>query len=107
MANDICILRPQGRLDSESAPAFSEDMSVLIAGGADKLLLDMASLDYISSAGLRVILQAAKQIKGKGGRLALCAMNDQIREVFEISGFAGILDIAPSHDEAITRLTAG
>jgi anti-anti-sigma factor len=106
MADDLCILRPQGRLDSETAPAFSDDMNVLIAGGADKLLLDMAALDYISSAGLRVILQAAKQIKGKGGKLALCSMSEQIREVFEISGFAGILDIVPSHDDAMTRLNS-
>jgi stage II sporulation protein AA (anti-sigma F factor antagonist) len=107
MADDICILRPQGRLDSESAPALAEDIGILIAGGADKLLLDMSALDYISSAGLRTVLQAAKQIKSKGGRLALCAMNQHIREIFEISGFAGMLDISPSHDEALSRLAAG
>lgn len=104
MADDICILRPQGRLDSESAPALGDDMATLIAGGANKLLVDMSSLHYISSAGLRVILQAAKQIRSKGGRLALCSMNDHVRDIFEISGFAVILDISASHDEAMGRL---
>jgi anti-anti-sigma factor len=83
---------------------FEEEVTKSITGGADKLLLDMAAIQYISSAGLRVVLHAAKQMQAKGGKLVLCSLNDQIKEVFEISGFSGILDIAPSHDEAVKRL---
>jgi anti-anti-sigma factor len=106
MADDICILRPQGRLDSATGSAFEKDLLSRIDGGAQKLLLDFSKLQYISSAGLRIVLIAAKRMKAGGGRMALCSLNRQISEVFEISGFGSILDIVPSHDEAVARLSA-
>ena len=55
-------------------------------------MLDLGRLDYISSAGLRVVLIAAKRLKSVGGALVLCTLNPSVREVFEISGFASILE---------------
>jgi anti-anti-sigma factor len=101
---EICILQPKGRLDSATGPAFEADIAKQLAGGADKLLIDLAALDYISSAGLRIILSAAKQMKSRSGRLVLCSLNSQIREVFDISGFSSILDISPAREEAMNRL---
>jgi anti-anti-sigma factor len=75
-----------------------------LTAGADKLLLDLAALDYISSAGLRIILSAARQMKSRSGRLVLCSLSNQIREVFEISGFTGILVISSSREEAMNQL---
>jgi anti-anti-sigma factor len=106
MSGEVCVLRPQGRLDGATGPVFEGDLSKAIAGDANKLLLDMAGLNYISSAGLRIVLQAAKQMKSKGGRLALCSLKEQIKEVFDISGFSGLLDIAPTAEEAMMRLSA-
>jgi anti-anti-sigma factor len=106
MSEDICVLRPQGRLDGATGPVFESDVSKVVAGDASKLLLDMAGLNYISSAGLRIVLQAAKQMKTKGGRLALCSLKEQIKEVFDISGFSGILDISSTPEEAMLRLSA-
>jgi anti-anti-sigma factor len=80
-------------------------VSKVVAGDANKLLLDMVGLSYISSAGLRIVLQAAKQMKTKGGRLALCSLKEQIKEVFDISGFSGILDISSTPEEAMLRLS--
>jgi anti-anti-sigma factor len=106
MADEICILRPQGRLDSGTGSAFEKELLAHIDGGAQKLLLDFSKLQYISSAGLRIVLLAAKRMKASGGRIALCSLNRQINEVFEISGFSSILDIFPSHDDAVARLSA-
>jgi anti-anti-sigma factor len=106
MSEGICVLRPEGRLDGATSPVFESDVSKVVAGDASKLLLDMAGLNYISSAGLRIVLQAAKQMKTKGGRLALCSLKEQIKEVFDISGFSGILDISPTQEEAMLRLSA-
>lgn len=106
MADDMMILGPQGRLDGTSGPAVEADITKAIAAGKGKLLLDLTALDYVSSAGLRIVLQAAKQIKARGGRLVLCGLNAQIRDIFEISGFAAILEIVPTRDEAIQRLSA-
>lgn len=107
MADDICEVRPKGRLDSATGPAFEQDLLQQIAAGRQRLLLDFAELQYISSAGLRIVLLAAKKMKAAGGRLALCSLNPQIAEVFEISGFSNILDIQPSRDAAISTLSAG
>jgi anti-anti-sigma factor len=106
MADDIHVVRPQGRLDSGTGPAFEKDLIGNIEGGAKKLLLDFSELQYISSAGLRIVLLAAKRMRSSGGRLALCSLSRQINEVFEISGFNAILDICPSYDEAVARLSA-
>ena len=106
MADDITVVSPEGRLDSGSGTAFEKELLDRIDSGARKLLLDFSKLQYISSAGLRIVLLAAKRMKSAGGRMALCSLNRQINEVFEISGFSAILDIAPSHDDAVMRLSA-
>jgi stage II sporulation protein AA (anti-sigma F factor antagonist) len=106
MADDIQVVRPQGRLDSASSPAFEKDLIGNIDGGSRLMVLDLSGLQYISSAGLRVLLLAAKRMKSGGGRLALCSLSRQISEVFEISGFNSILDIYPSYDDAVTGLSA-
>ena len=80
-----------GRLDTMTAPeleaALSKDM-----GGADSLILDFSKLDYISSAGLRVLLSAHKAMLGKNGRKVV-HVNDIVQEVFEVTGFSDILTI--------------
>jgi len=101
---EICLLRPQGRLDNVTGAALDEEITKSIADGADKLLLDMAEINYISSAGLRVILHAAKQMKSLGGKFVLCSLNDQTKEVFETSGFSRFLTISASQDEAKSQL---
>ena len=80
-----------GRLDTMTAPeleaALSKDM-----GGADELILDFSKLDYISSAGLRVLLSAHKAMLSKEG-MKVTNVNDIVQEVFEVTGFADILTI--------------
>jgi len=106
MANDICVVRPQGRLDSANSPVFEQTLLDNIEQGSSRLLIDFSQLSYINSAGLRTVLLVAKRLKTAGGRLSLCSLNQQIAEVFDISGFSAILDIQPSYDAAVTRLSA-
>ena len=103
MTAEIHIIRPRGRLDSSTNPHF-EEMLGAIGAGAQKLLIDFSDLNYISSAGLRVILLASKKVKANFGRLALCCISTQISEVFDISGFSKIFDIQPTHEAGIVRL---
>jgi anti-anti-sigma factor len=105
MANDISVVSPQGRLDSATSMNFERNLLEDIDSGATRLLIDFSKLDFISSAGLRTILLAAKRIRAAGGRMSLCSLNIQIAEVFEISGFSSILDIQPSYDAAVARLS--
>lgn len=104
MADDIYTSHPKGRLDSNACPAFEAEIVGALNAGNQRVLFDFSQLDYISSAGLRVVLMAAKRLRESGGKMALCSLNEMIREVFEVSGFDRILDIQPDADAARTRL---
>ena len=101
---DALILKPARRIDSSTAKAFEEQAGALIDGGPKKVVIDFSGLDYISSAGLRVVLTAAKKVKASGGGLTLCGLQGNIKEVIEVSGFASILGAHVGVDEAITAL---
>ncbi len=73
-----------GSLDSDTAPQLEPVLDEAIAGAAELVVLDMAGLDYISSAGLRVIFKASKALKAAGRRLAVAKRQPQIEKVFEI-----------------------
>lgn len=106
MSAEPRIVKPKGRLDAATGPALEAELAAATGGGGARLLLDFSELVYISSAGLRVVLLAAKKVKASNGRLALCSLNPQIAEVFKISGFDVIIDIHPSPDSALARLKA-
>jgi anti-anti-sigma factor len=73
-----------GALNTETAPAFEARLQEVVAQGLQVTILDMKELDYISSAGLRVIFKAAKQVKSAGHRLAAANRKPHIDKVFEI-----------------------
>lgn len=76
-----------GRVDTLTAPAFEKDLAGALNGQEKLLVVDLAGLEYISSAGLRVILGAAKKMKAKGGEVRLAATAGSVKKVFQISGF--------------------
>lgn len=101
----IVVLGLVGRLDSSTAPQMEEKVVSLLTGGAKQMVVDFARLDYVSSAGLRVLLMAAKKLKASGGVIALCALKPHIREVFDIAGFTAMFPIHESADLAMRSLT--
>ena len=82
----------EGRLDTTTSPELEKELKASL-GGVESLTLDFSKLDYISSAGLRVLLAAHKQMSAKGG-LKVQNVNEIVREVFDVTGFADILTIA-------------
>ncbi len=88
-----------GRLDSATAPAIERPLLDLIGQGG--VVLDVAALSYISSAGLRVLLKAAKADKAAGNGFALCAMQPTVLIIFQISRFDLILKAYPTREEAV------
>ena len=90
-AGSAHVMKVSGRLDTTTAPALEAAVSEAI-GGCEQLVLDFAGLEYISSAGLRVILKAQKAMSAKGG-MKLLHVNETIMEIFEITGFSDILTI--------------
>ena len=81
----------EGRLDTMTAPELEAELGKSL-GGAESLVLDFSKLEYISSAGLRVLLSAHKTMSAKGG-MKVTNVNEIVREVFEVTGFANILTI--------------
>lgn len=100
------LLALKGRIDSASAGAFEQAVLELFAEPGRRAVLDFAAVDYISSAGLRVVLMAAKRAKQGQGRLLLCALPQHVREVFEISGFLKIIDTVDERAAALRQLAA-
>lgn len=100
----VVALAPTGRLDSNTSKAFEDQLLPVVEGGPARVVVDLSGLQYVSSAGLRVFLLAAKRAKASGGRLALAGMSDQIREVFDISGFSAIFAIYRTREEAVAGL---
>lgn len=82
-----------GRLDTVTAPQLEEKIQESLSG-AEKLILDFEKLDYLSSAGLRVLLTAHKAMVKSGGQLEIRHVNEVIHEVFEVTGFLDVLNIA-------------
>ena len=100
---NVLVVGPEGRLDGNSAKDLESVLLKAMDGGAHRILFDFSSLVYISSSGLRVILATAKRVKKRAGRVALCRLNDNIQQVFEMSGFHTILDIEGSREAALSK----
>ena len=98
---DITIIAFAGNIDSNTSPEAQQAIDTFLAAGGKKLVVDFSALDYISSAGLRVLLGAAKKLQGAGSGLRLFGLNETVREVFEISGFSKILVVKGSEKEAV------
>ena len=98
----VNVLDLSGSLDTNTSPAAEDEVNKLIAAGYDNILFNFKELDYISSSGLRVLLATAKKLKVSGGLMKVCSLNSVVQEVFDISGFAGILSLASDEEEALT-----
>jgi anti-anti-sigma factor len=91
----------KGRLDTITSIPFEKQILSLIEKGENNFLINCEQLNYISSAGLRVLLLTSKKVTPSGGKVILSTLQDHIREVFEISGFTAIFKIFNTHDEAV------
>lgn len=103
--NNVAVVIAGGRLDVMGAPEIETCCKKLISEGAKKLLLDMAAVEYISSAGLRSLLVLAKAMKPTGGTIMLCSLTPGVREVMEISGFVNILSLVTDRPAAMALLS--
>ncbi len=97
----VVVLTLTGRLDATTSGKLEETLLGLIERGETKLALNFHRVDYISSAGLRVLLVAAKRLKPVNGKVVLHSVNPQVREVFEIAGFTSIFPIYEAEDGAV------
>lgn len=82
-----------GRLDTVTSGKLAKELDAILKAGAVNLVFDFLALEYISSAGLRVLLTTQKKINAQGTEMKITRANDTVKEVFEITGFTNIIQI--------------
>ncbi|MCR4632625.1 MAG: STAS domain-containing protein [Erysipelotrichaceae bacterium] len=92
LKDNVCKLSLEGRLDTMTAPELDAKLSEVIGKEISELTLDFRGLEYISSAGLRVLLRGQKMMNGKG-TMVITNVKDELMEIFEMTGFNDILNI--------------
>jgi len=101
--NGVHLLTVRGRLDGGTAPVLEKQVTKLTDGSLRHLVVDLTAVDYVSSAGLRVLLIGAKRMKAAKGRLGLCGLQPNVKEVFVISGFTALFDMHADRKAALGR----
>jgi len=97
----VTVLLVTGRLDSTTSPVLAERLSGIQNAAAAGLLVDFSKLEYISSAGFRVLLQTAKRADQNAAKLVLCGVSGKVRQLFDLGGFLDLFSIAATRDEGI------
>ena len=100
----VVVVSPVGRVDSTTSARLDQHLLALTGAGESRLVVDLSGVDYISSAGLRVMLALAKRAKDQKGRVALFAMSDSVRQVFELAGFLPLFTVTSTRDDAVQRV---
>ena len=103
VVNGVTVLEVEGRIDSLTAPDFEAHLSASL-NTAQRLVLDLKELLYISSAGFRVLYRAVAQAKQKNGKLVLCGLSANVSELFAIAGFNQLFTITASREEGVTAV---
>jgi anti-anti-sigma factor len=106
---DTIVVTPAGRLDHDNCDAFRAGLEPHLAqamASRQRVVLDLSGLGYVSSAGLRCFMLAAKETRAAGGRIVLAALRPVVAEIFQISRFDMVFEIFPSVREALSALSA-
>lgn len=102
----VLVVSTAGQINSANAAEVEAKLLAWVEEGERLCVLDLSQLDYISSAGLRVVLMLAKRLKQNSGQLVLCSLQPHVLEVFDISGFLSILTVVDSRANALAQLGA-
>jgi anti-anti-sigma factor len=105
---DVIVAVPMGQIDHANAQGLEQSLTPILESprpGTKALLLDFAHVDYISSMGLRVLMVAAKQMRGRGMRIAVAALNPVVKEIFDIARFNHVTEVFPSLRAAVEALS--
>lgn len=100
---DVLVLVPVGRLDTTTSRDFEKRLLELVNGGNIHYVIDFTRLDYVSSAGLRVLVMLGKRLPGLSGSLVLSSLSPQVKEVFDIAGFTRVFQIVGDRKQALAE----
>jgi anti-sigma B factor antagonist/stage II sporulation protein AA (anti-sigma F factor antagonist) len=100
---DILVLRLSGRLDAVSSPNAERKVFDFINNGQHKLLLDFSGVDYLSSAGMRMLLSVTKKLKTLSGKLVLFSVVPNVMDVLKMSGFDHVLELVKTEEDGLRK----
>jgi len=101
---EVTVFHVEGYLDAHTAPRFEEALRKAVAEGISHILVDCQRLDYISSAGLGVLIETQRAVRARGGEVKLAAMSAGIADIFDILGFSKLIPSYPSLSEALASV---
>src|ERR1700733_15634328 len=96
---DVVVVSVQGRLDAASSPQLEKKINSIIESGHFKLILNFAGVDYLSSAGMRLMLSTSKKLKHLEGKVVACNLNDEVLEIIKMAGFHQVLEVYANEEE--------
>lgn len=103
---DVAVVNVSGRLDITTAPLLETALKPIIEGETRALVVCLRGVDYVSSAGLRVLVSCARALKHDSRPLFVTAVQPYVHEVFEVAGLLEVFNLARDNDEALQALTA-
>lgn len=103
IAGAATILTVQGRVDSNTSKQLGERLTGMLEAGTPRVVIDLGELLYISSAGFRILLIAARLAESRGAGLALCSLAPDVRRLFDLGQFSQLFPIFASRDEAVAQ----
>lgn len=98
---DILILQIKGRLDAISSQFAEKKIFDCITSGKNKLLLNFTDVDYLSSAGMRLLLRTTKKLKTVSGKLVVCSVTSNVMDVLKMSGFDHVIELSKTEEDAL------
>ena len=101
----ILLVELEGRINSADAAVFRNELHQVLEPDDRAVILDMESLNYISSGALRVMLEFAQSLIDRDSRFAICSLTDSVNDVFRISGFDRVVTICATRDEAVAAVS--
>ncbi len=107
VVSDIAMLYPKGHLDAHSVEHFEAEILKLIENKSINIIVNCTDLNYISSAGMGIIMGYLDEIQEKGGDIKLCSVNERVYDIFDLVGFTEIYDFLKDEQEAVDKFNNG
>ena len=101
---DVIVVRVLGRLDAASSPQLEKKINSIIESGHFKLIMNLAGVDYLSSAGMRLMLSISKKLKNLEGKVVACSLSEDVMDVIKMAGFHQVLELYSTEEESFNHL---
>ncbi len=103
LVDDVAIIYPKGHLDAHNVERFEKEVLKQLGNDVVNLVINCKELNYISSAGMGIIMGYLDEIREKGGDIKLCAVDERVYEIFDLVGFTEIYDFLDSEEKAVAK----